>query len=111
MIYRTPLLTSYPCEIWPFALRSRGLTVTWMSCIIAIIFNIFVNPIALEAIGWKYYLVYVVILIVYGLVVFFFYPETRGYSLEQMANVFDKYDAMDAASILSQGDEKEVAKK
>lgn len=82
-----------------------------MSCIIAIIFNIFVNPIALEAIGWKYYLVYVVILMVYGLVVFFLYPETRGYSLEQMANVFDKYDAMDASSIFSQGDGKETVKK
>ncbi|OJJ76888.1 hypothetical protein ASPBRDRAFT_113801 [Aspergillus brasiliensis CBS 101740] len=85
----TPLLTSYPCEIWPFRLRSRGLMVTWMSCIIAIIFNIFVNPIALEAIGWKYYIVYAVLLVVYGMIVFFFYPETRGFTLEQMALVFD----------------------
>lgn len=80
--------------------------VTWMSCIIAIIFNIFVNPIALDAIGWKYYLVYVVILILYGLIVFFFYPETRGYSLEQMSGILDKYDAMDARSVTSQPDEK-----
>ncbi|KAJ5980011.1 general substrate transporter [Penicillium waksmanii] len=97
----TPLLTSYPCEIWPFRLRSRGLMITWMSCIIAVIFNIFVNPIALEAIGWKYYIVYVVILVVYCLIVFFAYPETRGRSLEQMSLIFDKEDTIDAHSITS----------
>lgn len=75
--------------------------VTWMSCIIAVIFNIFVNPIALEAIGWKYYIVYVVILVVYCLVVFLAYPETRGKSLEQMSLVFDKEDSIDASSISS----------
>lgn len=107
--HRTPLLTSYPCEIWPFRLRSRGLMVTWMSCIVAVIFNTFVNPIALEAIGWKYYIVYVVLLVVYGVIVYFFYPETRGYSLEEMALVFDKSDSqdtMDAQSTFSALDEK-----
>lgn len=87
---RTPLLTSYPCEIWPFRLRSRGLSVTWMSCIVAVIFNTFVNPIALDAIGWKYYILYVVLLVIYGLVLYFFYPETRGRTLEEMAAVFDR---------------------
>lgn len=29
----------------------------------------------------------------YGLTAFFFYPGTRGYSLEQMADVFDKDEA------------------
>ncbi|GLA90810.1 hypothetical protein AtubIFM57143_000417 [Aspergillus tubingensis] len=86
----TPLLTSYPCEIWPFRLRSRGLSVTWMSCIVAVIFNTFVNPIALDAIGWKYYILYVVLLVIYGLVLYFFYPETRGRTLEEMAAVFDR---------------------
>ena len=59
-----------------------------MSCIITIIFNIFVNPITLEAIGWKYYIIYVVLLVVYGTIVFSFYPETRGFTLEQIAFVF-----------------------
>lgn len=89
----TPLLISYPCEIWPYRLRSRGLTVTFVSTVLAIFFNTFVNPIALEAIGWKYYLVFVVVLIVFGLTAYFYYPETRGYSLEQMAVIFDGEDA------------------
>ncbi|KAF4184472.1 hypothetical protein CNMCM8694_000939 [Aspergillus lentulus] len=85
----TPLLTAYPCEIWPFRLRSRGLAVTWMSTICAAFFNIFVNPIALEAIAWKYYLVFIAVLLLFGVTAYFVYPETKGYTLEQVAIIFD----------------------
>jgi hypothetical protein len=84
---------SYTCEIWPYRLRSRGLTVVWVTNILAIFFNTFINPIALSAIGWKYYFVFIAVLVAYGVVAFFFYPETRGYSLEQMAVIFDKDEA------------------
>ncbi|CBF84724.1 hypothetical protein AN8889.2 [Aspergillus nidulans FGSC A4] len=85
----TPLLVAYPCEIWPFALRSRGLSVAWFSAIGALIFNTFVNPIALSAIGWRYYFVFVAILICYGLTSWFVYPETKGYNLESISHIFD----------------------
>jgi len=89
----TPLLTAYPCEIWPYQLRSRGLVVTWVSTFSAVFFNTFVNPIAMERIGWKYYIVFIVVLFLFGVTAYFFYPETRGHSLEQMAVIFDKEDA------------------
>ena len=89
----TPLLVAYPCEIWPYRLRSRGLTVAFCSTVLAIFFNTFINPIALEAIGWKYYIVFIVVLILFGLTAHFYYPETRGHSLEQMAVIFDGDDA------------------
>ncbi|KAL4915444.1 general substrate transporter [Aspergillus aurantiobrunneus] len=85
----TPLLVAYPCEIWPYTLRSRGLSIAWLSAIGALIFNTLVNPIALAAIGWKYYFVFVVILLCYAVTSFFFYPETKGYGLENMALLFD----------------------
>ncbi|BCS12334.1 sugar transporter [Aspergillus luchuensis] len=85
----TPFLTSYPCEIWPYRLRSRGLTVTWVATIIGMFFNTFVNPIALDAIGWRYYIVFIVVLVLFAVTAFFFYPETKGYSLEQVAVIFD----------------------
>jgi hypothetical protein len=86
---RTPFLTAYPCEIWQFSLRSRGLSVTWMSAFAGIFFNVFVNAIALEAIGWKYYFVFIVVLVVMWVTVYFCYPETRCYTLEQVAVIFD----------------------
>ncbi|KAJ0415660.1 sugar transporter [Aspergillus carlsbadensis] len=84
----TPLQIAYPLEIWPFHLRSRGISLAWMAMVLAVIFNVFVNPIALERIGWKYYVVFVAVLVAYGVTVYFCYPETRGYTLEEMAVVF-----------------------
>ncbi|KAH8601507.1 glucose transporter HXT1 [Bisporella sp. PMI_857] len=89
----TPLLVSYPCEIWPYQLRARGVTVTLFSTTVALTTNIFVNPIALEAIGWKYYLVFVVILVGVCIICYFYYPETRGHTLEEMAVIFDREKA------------------
>ena len=96
----TPLLISYPSEIWEYTLRARGLAVTSMSTQLAVFFNIFVNPIALAAIAWKYYIVFAVLLVIITLTCYFFYPETRGYSLEEMARIFDG----DNAAVPREGD-------
>lgn len=87
-------MTAYPCEIWPYKLRSRGLTLQWIVGVLGASVNTFVNPIALDAIGWKYYFAYIAILIVYCIVTYLFYPETRGYALEQVAIIFDKDSAV-----------------
>ena len=83
---------AYPCEIWPYHLRARGLTVSNVTTVLALFFNTFVNPIALDRIGWKYYLVFVAVIIAFGLTAFFYYPETRGHTLESMIEVFDGVD-------------------
>ncbi|KAF9877023.1 sugar transporter [Colletotrichum karsti] len=89
----TPLIVSYPAEIWPYQLRARGTALTQMTTYLGIFFNVFVNPIAMDAIGWKYYLVFVVILIIGTIIIYFFYPETRGHTLEEMAVIFDGDEA------------------
>lgn len=66
---------------------------SWCSTVIAIFINTFVNPIALEAIQWKYYIVFIVMLTLLLITVYFAYPETRGHTLEQMAVIFDGADA------------------
>ena len=60
----------------------------------ALLFNVFVNPIALGSIAWKYYLVFVAVLAIAFVTIWFTYPETRGHSLEEMALVFDGEDAV-----------------
>lgn len=47
----------------------------------------------MEAIHWKYYIVFIVMLALLWITVFFAYPETRGHTLEQMAVIFDGDDA------------------
>ncbi|KAF4975477.1 hypothetical protein FZEAL_7740 [Fusarium zealandicum] len=95
----TPFLIAYPCEIWQFSLRSRGLTVAWCTTVASIFFNSFVNAIALEAIGWKYYIVFVVLLAWFLVIAYFTYPETRGHTLEQMAVIFDGDEAVPAQAV------------
>ena len=81
----TPLLLAYPAEIWTFSLRAKGVAISMVANYVALI----INPIALEAIAWKYYIVFLVILIVILGTVYFCYPETNGYSLEEIAVIFD----------------------
>lgn len=89
----TPLIASYPTEIWQYALRADSVGLVLFSTQVALFFNIFANPIALDAIAWKYYIVFVAMLAIITAVMYVAYPETRGYSLEEIARVFDGDEA------------------
>lgn len=95
----TPLLLSYPTEIFPYHLRSKGIALELFSIYGSLIIAAFANPIGMENIGWKYYIVFCVLLAVFFLVTFFFFPETKGYSLEEIAKIFDGEDAVDEAKV------------
>lgn len=85
----TPLMPAYPIEVFQYTLRGRGITAAYVSTYIGLILGQFVNPIAMEAIGWKYYIVFCCLLAVLFGVVWFFFPETKGRTLEEIAEIFD----------------------
>ncbi|KAG8707207.1 hypothetical protein FRC08_000640 [Ceratobasidium sp. 394] len=60
----------------------------------AIVFNQYTNPIALDALQWKYYLVYTVWLAFELVYIWLFAVETKGRSLEETAALFDGDDAV-----------------
>jgi MFS family permease len=102
----TPLVMAYPAEIWPYALRTKGVALTSVSTYLALLFNQFINPIALDSIAWKYYILYICLLVVILGTIYLTYPETRGYSLEEIAVIFDGDDAaMIAATELNKAAE------
>lgn len=78
----------YLTEILPFSLRSKGLLVDTLSEECFVIFNGFVNPIAMDAIGWKFYIVYCCSIAFCFVVYYVFFPETKDYSLEEVGLVF-----------------------
>ncbi|KZP22324.1 hypothetical protein FIBSPDRAFT_931132 [Athelia psychrophila] len=84
-----PLVVSYTVEILPYALRAKGYAVFNFTISLSLIFNQYVNPIALDALGWKYYLVYVAWLAVESVFVFLFIIETKNKTLEETAALFD----------------------
>jgi len=83
------LLVGYSCEILPYNIRAKGMTLMFLMVDIALFFNQYVNPIALDAITWKYYIVYCVWLAVELTVVWFYYIETKNTPLEEIAKHFD----------------------
>jgi MFS family permease len=84
-----PMIFAYPIEIWPYTPRARGLTISIATTEAGLIMGMFVNPIALKAIGWKYYILFCCILALFFVLIFFLFPETKGYTLEEIAEVFD----------------------
>ncbi|KAJ3035763.1 hypothetical protein HDV00_003435 [Rhizophlyctis rosea] len=85
----SPLLVAYTVEILPFQIRAKGLAFMNFFVSLALVFNQYVNPIALSAITWKYYLVFSVWLAFELIFAYFFIIETKGHTLEEIAALFD----------------------
>ncbi|OJA10001.1 hypothetical protein AZE42_03823 [Rhizopogon vesiculosus] len=90
----TPLIVSYSVEILPFALRAKGFIVFNFVLSLSLIFNQYVNPIALAALQWKYYLVYLFWLCFELVFCYFFIIETKNLTLEETAAIFDGSEGM-----------------
>jgi hypothetical protein len=65
----------------------------------ALFFNQYVNAIALEALAWKYYLVYCVFLLFEVFIIYFFIVETRYTPMEEINKFFDGDSAIDIAEL------------
>ncbi|KAJ7275720.1 hexose transporter [Mycena rebaudengoi] len=94
----TPLIVTYTLEILPYNIRAKGFTIFNFTISLALIFNQYVNPIALGHLDWKYYIVYCVWLVFEGVFLYFFVIETKNRTLEETAMVFDGVDATDQIS-------------
>lgn len=79
----------YVTEVLPTQLRAKGTNIMQIAMTCTLIFNGYANPVAMEAITWKYYIVYCCIIAVEIVLVYFVFPETKGHSLEEIAFIFD----------------------
>jgi hypothetical protein len=84
-----PLQYLYVSEVFPFIHRAKGIAIMQLSNKAGTGFNQFVNPIGLDNLKWRYYLVYVVLLAAETFTIWLIYPETKGVSLEEVAVVME----------------------
>ncbi|KAJ0310438.1 hypothetical protein COL516b_002240 [Colletotrichum fioriniae] len=89
------LAYTYLVELFPFSQRAKGIAVEQLTVRFAVFFNTYVNPIALDSIGWKYYIVYCVWILVEILTVYMIFPETQGRTLEELSFMFEGKDVQD----------------
>lgn len=93
----TPLVFAYPTEILQYSIRSKGLSLELGIVYGSLVVLSFVNPIALDAIGWRYYILFCCITAVSVVANWFLLPETKGRSLEEISELFDGQDVTGAA--------------
>lgn len=79
----TPLIVSYTVEILPYPIRAKGFNVFNFTISCAIIFNQYINPIALGKLQWKYYIFYDCWLAFELVYCYLFVIETKNRTLEE----------------------------
>lgn len=84
-----PLIYAYPTELLPYGLRTKGLSLQIAVSQAALTVNNYVNPIALEAIGYWFFVFYLGMLVAAVGIVWKWFPETKGKSLEELATLFE----------------------
>lgn len=81
----TDISKAYLVELFPFAVRSRGISVFQFFGRGAGFFSTFVNPIGLQNAKWRYLIMYCVWVGFEIVCIYFLWPETSGRTLEELA--------------------------
>lgn len=87
----------YPVEVLSFNSRAKGMAyLAFMNNAVKVM-NTYVPPIAIANAGWKYYLLYVFWDAFGVVVIYFFFVETRGWSLEEIEDLFQAKNPVKAS--------------
>jgi MFS family permease len=83
---------SYLGEIFPTHLRAKGVCLGVAFISLGNLVWLQAAPTAFETITWKFYLVFIILGIFGGILFIFFWPDTRGLPLEEIAAIFGDAD-------------------
>jgi MFS family permease len=98
----SPVAPTYIMEVVPYSLRSKASMLYQLTGNLAQLYNSFANPVAMDAIGWKYYIVWVVMIFIHLAVIYFFFPETKNRGLEEVAEIFDGPNSLCGVNAMKQ---------
>lgn len=78
----------YVAEIFPNHLRSQGVALGISSFYLGSEVTLVAAPVALNTVGWKFYLVIIIPSVLYIICIYFLFPETKGRTLEEIGALF-----------------------
>jgi sugar porter (SP) family MFS transporter len=90
----SPIAPTYIMEVVQYSLRAKASMMYQLTGNLAGIYNSFANPVAMDAISWRYYIVWCCVIGIHFTLIYFFFPETKGKGLEEVAEIFDGPDAL-----------------
>ncbi|KAF8158376.1 general substrate transporter [Crassisporium funariophilum] len=85
----TPMQALYPAEVLSYEARAKGLAFLGIVSQVATLINTFGLPVALQKLGWKVYLIFLIWDVFEVIIIYFFVVETKGLTLEEINDIFD----------------------
>ncbi|CAO2654537.1 Nn.00g112700.m01.CDS01 [Neocucurbitaria sp. VM-36] len=81
-------IATYPAEIMPTCIRSAGVATAYVVMHTVMIVVVQITPLALQSISWRFFLIFLVANVAFVVILYVFYPETKGKTLEEMSALF-----------------------
>ncbi|KUL86494.1 hypothetical protein ZTR_04254 [Talaromyces verruculosus] len=94
----TPLQALYPVEVLSYEMRAKGMAFSSLAVNAAGLLNQFAWPVSLDKIGWKTYIIFVVWDAIQTVIMYFFLPETKNRTLEELDQIFEARNPVKAST-------------
>ncbi|KAI0016795.1 lactose permease [Xylariomycetidae sp. FL0641] len=85
----TPLQTLYAVECLENRTRAKGSGLNYLFLNVAMVVNTYGISVGMKAIQWRLYIVYIAWIAVEIVVIYFFFVETAGKTLEELGEIFE----------------------
>jgi MFS family permease len=79
---------AYGAEIMPTNIGSAGVAIGYFVFNVLIILHVQTATLAIAALAWRYFLIFLCLDCVFVVIVYFLYPETKGKTLEEIEGIF-----------------------